>query len=325
MEPPRITLPTDRLPRQFPVLTQLGILAGLLGVIFGVLLMRPAAGVPAQEAIPLAPLARGDRSTLVEPLPMIAEDVPIVATAAYVWDVAGQRALYTKNHTETLPLASITKLMTTLIAHELVSDNVPATVSLRAVQEFGNSGLTAGERFAMKDLLALALVTSSNDAAYALGEQVGRELGDDDPNAQFVAAMNIRAEELGLSTLRFFNTTGLDESPTQAGGYGSARDVTFLMEYLVRQYPELLEPTTEEFMRIYNEDMAYHNALNTNQAVRDIPNLIGSKTGFTDLAGGNLTIAVDTGFNRPVIITVLGSTRDARFSDALALLDAITP
>ncbi len=76
-------------------------------------------------------------------------------------------------------------------------------------------------------------------------------------------------------------------------------------------------------MRIYNTDGEYHDAINTNDIVSRIPNLIGSKTGYTDLAGGNLTVAFDAGFDRPIIITVLGSSREERFTDVLKLVNAV--
>ena len=63
-------------------------------------------------------------------------------------------------------------------------------------------------------------------------------------------------------------------------------------------------------------------AVNTNERIADIPGLIGSKTGFTRLAGGNLVIAYDAGLNRPIVIAVLGSTRKGRFSDVTTLINA---
>ena len=63
-------------------------------------------------------------------------------------------------------------------------------------------------------------------------------------------------------------------------------------------------------------------AQNTNYFVDQVPNIIASKTGFTDLAGGNLVIAYDAGLNRPIIISVLGSSEEGRFKDALKLLEA---
>jgi len=63
-------------------------------------------------------------------------------------------------------------------------------------------------------------------------------------------------------------------------------------------------------------------ANNTNIFVDKIPNLIASKTGFTDLAGGNLVIAFNADINRPIIISVLGSTEEGRFTDVLQLIEA---
>ncbi len=153
---------------------------------------------------------------------------------------------------------------------------------------------------------------------------MGDLLGSGEETAQFVAAMNIRAEELSLHSLSFHNPTGLDRSSTQAGAYGSARDVSFLMEYILEQYPDLLISTTRPSDRIFNTSGAYHDAENTNAIVSEIPNLLGSKTGYTELAGGNLTVAFDAGYNRPIIVTVLGSTRSGRFSDVTTLIEAAT-
>jgi len=209
------------------------------------------------------------------------------------------------------------------LAHELITDQTRVDVPLAAIQQSGNSGLLAGEELTVEELSQLALISSSNDAAYALGASVGALLGDRDPAQQFIEGMNIRANELQLPTLSFKNTTGLDMSVVEAGAMGSARDVSFLMEYILVNYPEILAPTTQSATRVYNTAGAYHDVDNTNAIATQIPNLLGSKTGYTDLAGGNLTVAFDLGLNRPIIITVLGSTRDARFSDVLELVAAV--
>ena len=209
------------------------------------------------------------------------------------------------------------------MAHELITDQTRVDVPLAAIQQSGNSGLLAGEELTVEELSQLALISSSNDAAYALGASVGALLGDRDPAQQFIEGMNIRANELQLPTLSFKNTTGLDMSAVEAGAMGSARDVSFLMEYILVNYPEILAPTTQSATRVYNTAGAYHDVDNTNAIATQIPNLLGSKTGYTDLAEGNLTVAFDLGLNRPIIITVLGSTRDARFSDVLELVAAV--
>jgi D-alanyl-D-alanine carboxypeptidase len=321
-QPPLISNETSIIVRRgFPIIPQLLILGSFVFVLFagylGSLLTTPAS-MPTQpastpDAIPLnsVPLA-----------PLRINDVSIQAEAAFVLDVQTGQTLYEQNADAVLPLASITKLMTSLLAHELMADDTEVVVPLSAVEQEGSSGLKVGERFATHELGELALIASSNDAAHTLGARVGALLGDTDATAQFVAGMNIRAQELGLETLRFNNPTGLDISAREAGGYGSARDVSLLLAYILTTYPEIIAPTKEEATRVYNSDGEYHTAVNTNDVLSRIPNVLASKTGFTDLAGGNLTIAFDVSFNRPVIVTVLGSTRSERFTDTLTLVTA---
>lgn len=305
----------------FPIIAQLGILSLVLVGIFGTLFFVSTNNSEVAKADNLpAPLIAAEITPIV---PQKIDGISLVAKAAYVWDAKGQRALYAKNADFELPLASITKLMTALLSYELIDQSEKATVSDSAVMQEGSSGLLPGEKLSVKEVSELALVSSSNDAAFVLAASVGQLLGDDEPTAQFVQGMNIRAEELGLTSLHFKNMTGLDLSATEPGAVGSARDISFLMEYIITNYPEILEPTKQSETRVYNSAGAYHDIDNTNEITAEIPNLIGSKTGFTDLAGGNLTIAFDAGLNRPIIITVLGSTREDRFNDVLKLVDAV--
>jgi len=308
-----------------PILAQLGVLFVLLGGIFASLWYMNLP--PTDESSITTQATTFETVDLydqnIQTTPINLEDISITATQAYVWDVRGQRALFKKNESDTVPLASITKLMTALMAHELVASQTVSAVSLDAIRQEGNSGLTAGESLTQAELTDLALISSSNDAAYELAASVGSLLGERDPVSQFVVGMNIQAQELGLDSMEFKNMTGLDISVNEAGAVGTARDVSFLMEYIVETHPEILTATQQASARIYNENGAYHDVSNTNVILDRIPNLIGSKTGYTDLAGGNLTVAFDLGNNRPIIVTVLGSTRDARFTDVLTLIDAI--
>lgn len=307
---------------RFPIVSQLVVLGLILVGAFGSLWFLQASQAEVDDEVIVTPSARTSAEHTIAPPPKLAA-VALRADAAYVWDVAGQRALYKKNEGEVLPIASITKLMTTMLAHELIAEQAQVGIPQAAIQQSGNSGLVAGEELTVEELTQLALISSSNDAAFALGASVGTLLGTRDPAQQFVAGMNIRANELQLPTLSFQNTTGLDVSASQAGGLGSARDVSFLLEYMLVNYPELLAPTTQSSARVYNSGGEFHDFTNTNVIANQIPNLLASKTGYTDLAGGNLTIAFDLGLNRPIIITVLGSTRDARFSDVLELVAAV--
>lgn len=310
--------------RRFPVALQLTVLGLLLAVIFSgtyipyILAKKEAAAtLPA----PAAPLIIADTTTTTTPT---LDTITIDATAAYVYDVQTKRALYNKNADKVLPLASITKLMTALLAHELVDSDKAVTVPKAAILQSGASGLAEGETFTSQALADYAVLSSSNDAAFALAAAVGAIINPTNPNQTFISAMNIRADELGLPNLTFYNPTGLDISTTEPGAVGSAREISFLMEYILTNYPSILEPTTFTSTRIYNEAGTYHEAENTNPIITRIPNVLGSKTGYTDLAGGNLTIAFDAGYNRPIIVTVLGSSYDGRFADVVKLVAAVT-
>ena len=307
--------------RRLVIVFQLVILLFILGGLFSAVFIdkKQAANVTSTVNLEDAPL----NSRTENDLPQKLSEVEVSGKSAYVWDVKAKQALYSKNEDKALPLASITKLMTSLLAYELVAADTDVRLSSRAVSQEGGGGLAAGEDFSMKQLNKLALISSSNDAAYALGASAGALLGDQDPSRQFVAGMNLKAEELKLNTLEFKNTTGLDLSPSEPGAVGSAKDVSYLMEYILQNYPELIESTTLGGARIYNSQGEYHDIENTNEIIYAIPNLLGSKTGYTDLAGGNLTVAFDAGMDRPIIVTVLGSTRDERFSDVLRLVNAV--
>jgi len=310
---------------RFPVKFQLFIIGGFLLMIFASVIVSQSLALIGREPEKLAVV--GDTNLLINyessPIPHKIGQIDLRAKAAYVWDIKGQRALYESNADQKLPLASITKLMTALVAYELVPDETLVTILPASARQESVGSLLPGEIYQVKKLADFALVSSDNGAAQTLAESVGEKLGQGDALQQFVAAMNIQADELNLRNHEYFNPTGLDVSLTKAGAYGTARETTFLLEYIYVNYPEVLRPTVSESTRLYNQNGEYHEANNTNRILLDIPNLLGSKTGYTDLAGGNLTILFDAGFNRPVIVTVLGSTHSERFNDVKKLVAAV--
>lgn len=308
-----------------PVFQQLSLLAVVLLLIFGTalsptylkkyFLQEPVKTQSTQSATVIENTNNKENQTKAF------EDVSITGKAAYVWDINNQRVLFKKNEGEQLPLASVTKLMTALVAQELMDENDTVSVDETALRQDGDSGLLQGETFQRMTLNDMVLMSSSNDGAYALASAAGALLSSDNPATAFVHAMNIRAQEIGLHETYFKNPTGLDISKTDGGAYGSARDMAFLMEYIVLHHPDLLTYTTEDTTRIYDQTGEFfHDAENTNYYIDSIPGIIGSKTGYTDLAGGNLVVAFDAGLNRPIVVSVLGSTYQDRFLDVLALV-----
>lgn len=247
------------------------------------------------------------------------KDISLEGQGVYVYDIGEERAIYSQNPGEKLPLASITKVMTALVAIE----NIPSTESIAILPEDlrteGESGLIPYENWSVRDLIDFTLIVSSNDAAEAL-----RRAGDSFTSKKgqtFVEAMNAKAKQIGMNQSVFYNPTGLDETSELAGAYSTARDVLKLFDFLFANYPFLIKESALGEKSLTSFSGVNHTAVNTNLLANTLPNLIASKTGFTDLAGGNLAVIVEPIQNHPVIIVVLGSSKDGRFSDVLTLHD----
>ena len=161
----------------------------------------------------------------------------------------------------------------------------------------------------------MALVASSNDAAEAIAEAAAQKNAVSGRSLLASAAAAI-----GLPQTYAVNGTGLDVSTTLSGGYGSAYDVAQLAGALLSVAPELALATTLPEVSVRSNTGAVHTLPNTNQDVVHVPNMLLSKTGFTDLAGGNLAIVFDSGIGHPVAIVVLGSSHEGRFNDVNELL-----
>lgn len=252
------------------------------------------------------------------------EEVNLEAKSAYVFDIVKNEVIYKKNEFAQLPLASVTKLMMALTAMELVPESSRITIDRDFLREEGDTGLLAGESWRLKDLLDFSLMVSSNDGARSIASVIGAlnlqsnnyDLGRKD----FILKMNDQAQKLGLKQTYFINESGLDDIAS-SGGYGSAIDVSKLMQYMLINYPKILEATKYDTMNILSLEKS-HVAKNTNINVNQIPGLLASKTGYTEMAGGNLVVAFDHSIGRPIIVVVLGSTIDGRFTDVLKLVKA---
>ncbi|MSR71112.1 MAG: D-alanyl-D-alanine carboxypeptidase [Candidatus Taylorbacteria bacterium] len=239
-------------------------------------------------------------------------DVVLKAKSAYIIDLEKHVSLFKLNSTLQLPLASLTKIMTAISAEKLSTTTTEVVISAKSLKQEGDNGLRPGEKWKLSDLLKFTLLVSSNDGASAIA---GAFTG-------FVDAMNQNARDIGLPQTYFMNESGLDVSRGLSGGYGSAEDVAKLFEYAVSHYPDIFLVTKEKKGVFVSENNISHVGENTNKVVSDIPGLIASKTGTTDLAGGNLVIEFLPKEGHPVIIVVMGSTIDGRFDDMLTLVHA---
>ncbi len=290
-------------------------LVGMVGVVVISIILIVNRGVKPPENIPV-------ETKVTAPNPY--SSVSIGAKSAYVYDALENKELFNLNGDSQLPLASLTKVMMAVTALSLAPENTVITMSPKFLETEGDSGLFSNEKWSLKDLLGLTLIESSNDGANAIASVAGAVkrggIPDDWGKEEFIKAMNKKASELGLTQTYFLNPTGLDESASVSGAYGSARDSSKLFAYAIEKYPMIFGVTRHSKKEFDSLSDLKHKVKNTNTFVNKIPSLLGSKTGYTDLAGGNLTIAFDAGINHPVVVTVLGSTEEGRFEDTEKLV-----
>jgi len=265
-----------------------------------------------------APVATTSAPTTTEvaaPAPDAYASVSLYGRAAIVYDLTTKEVIYEKHAKTQLPLASLTKLITAYAAASVLTSDASVTVTSSALNEEGESGLQEGEVFTFEDAAKLALVASSNDITEAIAETAATH--ESTTGKRLLASA---VEAIGLPQTYALNGTGLDVNTTLSGGYGSAYDVAQLAGALLEKAPNIAAATTRSSVTVYSKNGAVHTLPNTNQDVVQVPNLLLSKTGFTDLAGGNLAIVYDAGIGHPVAIVVLGSTREGRFADVAKLL-----
>ena len=234
--------------------------------------------------------------------------------AALLMEASTGRVLYQQDETKELPIASVTKIMSTLLVCEAIdkgkiSREDMVTVSAYAASMGGSQVyLEPGEQMSVDELLKCLIVVSANDAAVALAEHIYGSV------ESFVSAMNSRAGELEMKHTLFANTTGLDED---GGGYSCALDVALMTRELLK-HPLIFDYTTIWMDTV--RDGAF-GLSNTNRLVRFYKGANGMKTGFTSEAMYCLSAtALRDGMQ--LIAVVLGSpSSDKRFAAAKQLLD----
>jgi len=237
--------------------------------------------------------------------------LPIHGKAAYLVDVDSRVVLWAKDADTPRAPASLTKLMTAMVAADDAGslDKVvvvdPAATSI----EPSLMGLTTGERVTVRDLVYGLFLDSGNDAAETLARGIV-------PRERFIRQMNQKAKSIGLTNTQFVNPSGLD-----APGHGmSAHDIAHTAAYLDRYYPQLAAIAATKDISIAATDT--HKAFpmqNLNRMLWTYPGATGLKTGLTDNAGG-CWLATATRNGRHLIAVVLNATGFSA-DDARILLD----
>ncbi|MGE5554314.1 MAG: LysM peptidoglycan-binding domain-containing protein [Betaproteobacteria bacterium] len=238
--------------------------------------------------------------------------VPGVAAAAYaVLDVDTGRFLVEHRADEVREPASLTKIMTALVAVEEAPLGKVGRVSAAAAGTPGNRvGLVTGEKLEMWELLYGALFCSGNDAARALAETVAGT------QEAFVARMNAKARALGLRHTTFANPHGL----SAPGHRSTARELALIgRAALQNEVVARIVGRTERVLPWGGRGRHLHNI---NRFLHLYPGATGMKTGYTSAAGYCLMASAQRGGHRLVAV-VLGSTSSwQRYQDGMRILDA---
>ncbi len=252
----------------------------------------------------------------IERLQVSLDLVPTSAHSAFVVSFNTGDIMYQKNPDKALPLASLTKLVTAQVAQEKITDEQIQVDKMQETPEYGDSQLLEDETWNTDDLIAYTLITSSNDGAHTLANT--------SKNTEvFIQNMNSLVASIGLSSTRFYNETGLDDDFRGIiASKGTAQDVSKILSYLISNNLSLYEKTQHR-ASIFATPHGAQIATNTNEIVEDITGILISKTGYTDIAGGNLAVVADMGLNEPTAFVVLKSpTKESRFEDVLKLQQA---
>ncbi len=236
----------------------------------------------------------------------------ISAEAALFLESKTSSVLYSKNPNKKLPIASLVKVMTALIALEHKSLDDQYLVSQRASEmEPDEMILLPGETLSLKELLYGIFLISANDAAEVLAEGTTGDRGE------FIQLMNAKAKQLGMKDSYFVNPTGLDEDSNNS--YSTAYDMAVLTRYLIRHYPQTVEisQTPHIYLPITQTHQDYDMYTGIN-LITTYPGVLGFKTGYTPQAGLVLiTLARKNGHE--VVGVLLGS--ESRRDEARELLD----
>ncbi|OGF61150.1 hypothetical protein A2662_03285 [Candidatus Giovannonibacteria bacterium RIFCSPHIGHO2_01_FULL_45_33] len=271
----------------------------------------------------LAPSGGGTKKQLIASVSSVQEaPLPpaVEAQSALAYDIVSGKILFEKNKNDPRGLASLTKIVSALTIIEKLGTEEEVAISKRAVLTEGLSGFLVGEHFRVRELLAFVMVESSNDAVEALVEYLAGKNGvaPESADAWFLNLMRDEAQLLGAGGMMFYNPTGLDID-SNVGAIGSAEDLMNIVKASLGselwQFGNVLE--------VVSLEGKVHKLKPTNILGSKLNLLMGGKTGFTDIAGGNLLVIVQHPLGHPIAIVVLGSSETGRFEDVKKILEYI--
>ncbi len=260
------------------------------------------------------------------------KEVDKYSKSSILIDQDTNRVLYEKEADVKRPLASLSKMMTFLIALEAVENkeinkNDIVTIDKSTASVRGSTyRLREGEKVPVIELMKGLMIVSGNDAAIALAKHISKD------DKEFVKRMNEKAENIGLTNTSFVNPHGLpiydinNPSNPPKENISTARDIAILGKYLFDNYEKEVVAITNMQTYSYSERGFERN--NTNPLLSIIPNVDGIKTGYTGNAGYCLAFSMminedsNNERNHRIIGVVLGANhKEKRLSSSMSLLN----
>lgn len=234
-------------------------------------------------------------------LPDSKREPQISASSALVYDLSNNKILYEKDPREKLPMASLTKIMTAMIAIDYKRSDDRYVVSKKDLVGENVMGLTSGEVLTLSDLMYGLVLPSGNDSAEVLATNTM-------DRSDFVKAMNDKAKSLGLKDTNFTNPSGLEGDGDQ---HTTAYDLLVITKNALQHYPLFAKvvATPEYYIESTSEHKAY-DLYNETNLLTSYPGVKGVKDGYTDEAGLCLVTYLD--YKEHKIIGVLLGSQNRR-------------
>ena len=240
--------------------------------------------------------------------PFIVKGISTSATSAILMDTDNNRIIYSKNIHEVRSVASISKIMTAVLAIESgkLDDEVKINSSIN--KAYGSAiYIKIGEKMKLRDLVYGLMLRSGNDAALAIADYVGGSVDN------FVTMMNHKAKEIGMKNSKFNNPSGLDEDKAN---YSSAYDMAILTSYAMKisDYRKIVK-TKEYKLETNKNTYIWHNK---HKLLRLYKYTTGGKTGYTKIAKRTLVTTASKD-NTNLVAVTLNDGND--FKDHMDLFD----
>ncbi|MDD2446813.1 MAG: D-alanyl-D-alanine carboxypeptidase [Tissierellia bacterium] len=245
-------------------------------------------------------------------------ELDVTCKSALLMDFNTGNVIFAQNEHEKLPPASVTKIMTLLLAMEAIDSGKLKMDDKIVVSQYASSMggtqvyLEQGEVQIVEDLIRAVSIRSANDAAVALGE------GISGTNEGFINLMNERAKSIGMNNTNFVNSSGL---PVE-NHYTTAYDVALMSRELMKH------SSIEKHLTTYMEDILVGKGkddtqvmVNTNKLIRDYEGTTGIKTGSTNEAKYCVSASAKRGDLHLIAVILGAETSAVRFNEAIKLLD----